>query len=113
MLSGPTSSIVEVARQRFVAMGCEVLSPVTRSGALWLDTCTIPFDEERLGTDTGEQEAPAELNDGCRVESFGLKRVIYGPSRRIVQRHVVQMKRSGARVVGEAESPYVQSSNRA
>lgn len=103
MLSGPTASIVELALKRCVNMGCEVLSPVTRSGAIWLATCTIPEDAAESGTRTSEQGAPPDVNDGCRVESFGLKRIIYGPSKLIVQHRVEQMKRNGAQVVGEVE----------
>lgn len=103
MLSGPTESMVELALQRCVDMGCEVLSPVTRSGAIWLATCTIPADASISGARADDEAAPAELDDGCRVESLGLKRIIYGPSMLIVRHRVEQMKRSGAHVVGEVE----------
>lgn len=99
MLSGPSSSAVEFALNGYIELGSKIVSPVSQVGQNWVASCTVPPNATGLGV----SRKPAELNDGCRIEEFGFKRIIYGPSQLSVQIRVEQMKQFGAHLVGEIE----------
>ena len=99
MLSGPAASAVEHALNRYIEQGSTVISAVSQVGKNWVASCTIPPKD--TGLDAGQK--PTALDDGCRVENFGFKRIIYGPSQLIVQIRVEQMRKFGAHLVGDIE----------
>jgi hypothetical protein len=112
LLSGGAAADVQQALEKYVHEGAHVVTPVCRIGKAWTAACTIPPRKENLDdTDTlalaAVNQAIAakkdDLDDGCRVEELGLKRLLYGPSRLAVQRRVEHMEQFGARLVGQIE----------
>ena len=112
LLSGAHAADVESALQSYMARGAKVITPLAQIGKNWIAACTIPpktmsledsqalrLDEESAGA-TGRK---AELEDGCRVEELGFKRIVYGASLVTVQRRVEEMKHFGAELIGEIE----------
>jgi hypothetical protein len=85
LISGPTRPSVEHAIDGLVRKGCELVSPISQVGAKWLASCAHP----RLGS--------------VRVETLGLKRVISGPSREVVEAKVRELVDMGARLLQEVE----------
>ena len=85
LIAGPTRVSVEQAIDGLVRKGCELVSPISNVGAKWLASCARP----RLGS--------------VRVETLGLKRVVSGPSREVVEAKVRELMGMGARLVQEIE----------
>jgi class 3 adenylate cyclase len=85
LISGPTRPSVERAIDGLVKSGCELVSPISQVGAKWLASCARP----RLGS--------------VRVETLGLKRVVSGPSREVVEAKLRELLDMGARLVQEVE----------
>lgn len=85
LISGPSEASVRAALNAFVQQGSKVSSEVTQIGYTWVASC----------------EKPA--SDDCKVEEFGFKRIVTGPSRAAVEAAVDQLVLSGARLVGEIE----------
>ena len=85
LIAGPTRPSVEQAIEGLVRKGCEVVAPASQVGAKWLASCARP----RLGS--------------VKVENLGLKRVVSGPSREVVDAKVRELLDIGARLVQEAE----------
>lgn len=113
VLSGDTSAAIESALGGFVRRGAKIVTPVSLVGRNWVAACTEPPKSSSLDTTqtlhlsdlAGAIAAsrPEDPNDGCRIEEFGLKRIVYGPSRQMVQLRVAHLKQFGAELVGEIE----------
>lgn len=99
MLSGASSAVVETSLHSFVDLGSKVLTALHQVGNSWVAACTIPPDTARFAAGMGTEEG----DDGCRVEEFGFKRIIYGSSQLAVQLRVEKMKSSGAEIIGDVE----------
>jgi class 3 adenylate cyclase len=85
LIAGPTRPSVEQAIEGLVRKGCELVSPISQVGAKWLASCAHP----RLGS--------------VKVEALGLKRVVSGSSREVVEAKVRELVNMGARLVQEVE----------
>src|SRR5271167_4481708 len=95
VLSGTRSAAVEKILQKFLKRGAKLITPVSSVGKGWAAACTIPpaatsMDETQTLslldiTKAVANTRPEEPEDGCRVEEFGFKQIVYGPSRSAVQ----------------------------
>jgi hypothetical protein len=112
VLSGAQPVEVDRILQKFLKRGAKLITPVSKVGNRWAAACTVPpatesMDETQtlslLAMAKATDAKPAEPDDGCRVEEFGFKRIVYGPSRLAVQFRLEYMKHFGAEVVGEIE----------
>jgi hypothetical protein len=111
VLSGGQSAEVEKILQKFLRRGAKLIAPVSKVGNRWAAACTIPpavrsMDETQtlsLLVIKGANAKPDEPEDGCRVEEFGFKRIVYGPSKLAVQLRLAYMKHFGADLVGDIE----------
>lgn len=113
LLSGAQAAEVESALQGYIERGAKVITPVVQVGKNWIAACTIPprtmsLDDPQAihlaeASAAGNDRKAAELEDGCRVEELGFKRIVYGPSLVTVQRRVEEMKHFGAELIGEIE----------
>ena len=99
ILTGPSAEAVEFSLTGFLSLGATVVSPVSQIGSSWVVMCTAPA-AAAVANPTPESVAPG---DGCRIEKFGLKRIIYGSSERAVQLRIGEMQKFGAELVGEIE----------
>ena len=112
MLTGTASSVVEAALGEYLRRGSKVLSPVSRLGSSWTAVCTVPPELKSLDSsqslhlsdvDQALVQKSSESSAECRVEELGFKRIVYGPSRLIVEIKVEEMKQFGAELIGEIE----------
>jgi class 3 adenylate cyclase len=87
IVSGYTRSGVQKELDRLAREGAVVISPITRVGSKWVATC----------------ERPGAARSACRVEEFGLKRMVTGPTREAVAAKVEELEGLGAVLVGEVE----------
>lgn len=113
VLSGAEPAEVDKILQKFLKRGANLIAPVSRVGNRWGAACTIPpatkstDDTQTLSllviAKAVADAKPAEPDDGCRIEEFGFKRIVYGPSRLAVQLRLDYLKHYGAEVVGDIE----------
>jgi hypothetical protein len=113
VLSGTRSAAVEKILQKFLKRGAKLITPVSSVGKGWAAACTVPpaaksMDETQtlslLHISSAADAKPAEPEDGCRVEEFGLKRIVYGPSLMAVETRLHYLKNYfGAQLVGSIE----------
>jgi len=112
MVSAPTAAEVEATLSDYVSRGAKIVTPVTQVGKDWVAACTIPATLKDMdSTQTLQFSDVAQAletqstmpDDGCRVVEMGFKRIVYGPSRLIVQRRVEEMKQFGAQLLGDIE----------
>lgn len=113
LLSGAQAADVESALRSYLERGAKVITPPAQVGKSWIAACTIPpktmtlEDSQALrlteASASGSGQRAVELEDGCRVEELGFKRIVYGPSLVTVQRRVEEMKHFGAELIGEIE----------
>jgi hypothetical protein len=113
VLSGAQPVEVDKILQKFLKRGAKLITPVSRVGNRWAAACSVPpttksMDETQtlsllVITKAVADAKPDEPDDGCRVEEFGFKRIVYGPSRLAVQFRLEYLKQFGAESVGEIE----------
>lgn len=128
ILSSSNEQAIETALRGFVRRGSKVVTPVGQVGRQWVAACTVPPRASGVDTtqtlrlsdivaataappadapfDAAPSAAPTaapEIDDGCRVVSFGFKSIVYGPSLPIVQLRVARMQQSGAQLEGDIE----------
>lgn len=101
--------------QKYIGRGAKLITPVTRVGRSWVAACSIPpktanMDEtqtlklqEVADAAAAAAAAARDEDDGCRIEEFGFKRIVYGPSIIAVKIRLDRMKHYGAEVIGEIE----------
>jgi hypothetical protein len=87
MISGATRASVEAALRRLEAAGSSVTSPPTQVGDKWFAGCTHP----------------GPVQEECKVERVGLKRMVTGPTRQSVAERVQELVAFGDRLEGEIE----------
>ncbi len=85
VVSGYSEAAVHEALQQLAAAGRRVTSPISRIGDKWFASVDNP-------------EA-----SGAKVESFGLKRIVSGPTRESVESKVAELREYGAVLVHDIE----------
>lgn len=85
VVSGYSEAVVHEALQRLAAAGRRVTSPISRIGDKWFASVDNP-------------EA-----SGAKVETFGLKRIVSGPTRESVESRVAELQEYGAVLLHEIE----------
>jgi hypothetical protein len=85
MVSGPSEKSVLETTQRLVAQGRTVTSPPARMGNKWIATVDKPEVE------------------GATVATFGLRRMITGPTRESVEVKVAELQEFGAVLLHDIE----------
>lgn len=85
MVSGSSEAAVREALQQLAAAGRRVTSPIARIGDKWFASVDNP-------------EA-----SGARVEQFGLKRIVSGPTRESVAAKVAELQEYGAVLLHDIE----------
>ena len=115
MISGPTSGDVQDALDELVARGARVITPLSRVGQAWVAACSAPTREDIDRSTTldlsriqalqraRERHPEAAL---CKVEEFGLKRIVTGPSYDAVQARLDELVGEGAVLVTAPEEDY-------
>jgi len=112
VLSGSSSESVEASLQRYVKEGARVVTPTCLIGKSWTAACTIPprtrnMDDTQSFTlkelKVAPESAAEHHDDGCRVEEFGFKRIVRGPSPLAVKLRLEHMQQYGAEIIGEIE----------
>lgn len=113
VISGDDAVEVEKILQKYLGRGAKLITPVSKVGRNWAAACTIPpkthnMDETQTlnlqeVVDAAAARAADEVDDGCRVEEFGFKRIVYGPSLIAVKIRLARMKQFGAEVIGDIE----------
>lgn len=86
IVSGSTRQSVDALLERFAAEGVKALSAPTQVGARWIATCENRRHAVR-----------------ANVETFGLKSVITGPTREVVEAKARELMQFGAAMVQEPE----------
>jgi len=86
IVSGSTRQSVDAVLERMAREGVKLLSPPALVGAKWMATCENRRHEVRVS-----------------VEQFGLKSVISGPTREVVEAKVGELLQFGAALVQEIE----------
>ena len=86
IISGTTREGVAATLERLAADGARVLAEPTMVGARWMATCENRRHAVRVS-----------------VEQFGLKSIIYGPTREVVEAKVGELLQFGASLVQEIE----------
>ena len=112
VLSGTRSAAVEKILQKFLKRGAKLITPVSSVGKGWAAACSVPpaaksMDETQtlslLQITSAADAKPVAPEDGCRVEEFGLKRIIYGPSQEAVETRLHYLRNFGGVLVDGVE----------
>lgn len=113
LISSEDQKLVEKTLARYLVRGSIQISALTQVGKSWVASCSIPT--RSAGLDDTQSLKFADLAaygartdsgvpvDGCRVEEVGLKRLVYGPTRRAVEIRVAHITQYGGQIVGEIE----------
>ena len=116
ILSVDSREEVEGRLAAYESRVAKVISEPVAIGSHWAAACTLP--DRGVGIDISDRLTLSELweaasrtssdpvtplDDGCRVEEVGFKRIIRGPTKVQVMLRVQYFTRTGANVVGDIE----------
>lgn len=87
VISGSSRVGVQAGLDELVQKGSRVISSISQVGDMWVATC----------------EHPQIAVSACKVEEFGLKRVITGPTKEAVAAKVEELIKLDAVLIGEIE----------
>jgi hypothetical protein len=115
VLSSEQRGEVEAELARQVARGAKPVAGLQQVGAQWVAACTLPSRGGEVDATSTLQLADVarsdakpvnpepEFDDDCRVEEFGFKCIVTGPSRRAVELRLEHLKQFGGELVGAIE----------
>ena len=102
VISGSNSEEVSAELARYISRGAKVITEVKALGTSWIGACTLPSLGQADNTQSlsiRDFEPAAKIDEGpCKVEELGLKRIVRGPSKALVEAKCEELKRFGAAV---------------
>ncbi len=115
MLSGESQKEVDEALAKYVERGAKVITQAVAVGSRWTGACTLPVrrgnaaitDRLKLSDvrDAASRDRTTpDMQDGCRVEAVGFKRIFTSASKEEVISRVQDFTRLGASLIGDIVS---------
>ncbi len=116
VLGADSREEIESRLATYESRGAQVISAPVAIGSHWAAACTLPVSgtdidvSDRLmlsdlweAVSRTNSDPVAPIDDGCRVEEIGFKRIITGPTKVQVMLRVGYFTRTGANVIGDIE----------